>query len=257
MDQTVNAEEAIRRWDAFADTYSKTHNEQGDIHKEVFLNPTIFSLMGELKNKQVLDAGCGEGYLSRLLSNAGSNVTAVDYSLRMIEIAQERTPVDLQIKYIRGNCEKLDTLEDNSFDLIVSNMVIQDLPNYENAFQEMFRLLVEGGSFIFSILHPCFVTPGSGWEKSESGEKLHWNVDRYFYEGAHEQRLGDKVKVLFFHRTLTSYVDKLIKTGFTIESIVEPKPSEKMLEKYPSFEEDLRCADFMVFKATKPKKMTN
>ncbi|SDQ44116.1 methyltransferase domain-containing protein [Carnobacterium viridans] len=254
MEQNIDAEEAIRRWDSFADTYSKNHNEQGDIHKEVFLNPTLFSLMGELKDKQVLDAGCGEGYLSRLLSKAGSNVTAVDYSLRMIEIAQERTPVDLQIKYLRGNCEKLDTLEDNSFDLIVSNMVIQDLPNYENAFREMFRLLVDGGSFIFSILHPCFVTPGSGWENNNSGEKLHWNVDRYFYEGAYEQRLGDKEKVLFFHRTLTSYVDKLTKVGFMIESIVEPKPSEIMLEKYPSFEEDLRCADFMVFKVTKLKR---
>lgn len=254
MEQNVDAEEAIRRWDAFAHTYSKNHNEQGDIHKEVFLNPTLFSLMGELKDKQVLDAGCGEGYLSRLLSKAGSNVTAVDYSPRMIEIAQERTPVDLKIKYVRGNCEKLDTLEDNSFDLIVSNMVIQDLPNYEKAFQEMFRLLVDGGCFIFSILHPCFVTPGSGWEKKDNGEKLHWNVDRYFYEGAYEQRLGDKDKVLFFHRTLTSYVDKLTKAGFMIESIVEPKPSEIMLEKYPSFEEDLRCADFMVFKATKSKR---
>ena len=39
-----------------------------------------------------------------------------------------------------------------------------------------------------------------------------------------------------------------------IESIVEPKPSEIMLGKYPSFEEDLRCADFMVFKATKSKR---
>ena len=253
MEQNSNTEETIRRWDAFADTYSKNHTEQGDLHKEVFLNPTLFSLMGELKDKQVLDAGCGEGYLSRLLSKAGSNVTAVDYSLRMIEIAQERTPIDLQIKYIRGNCEELTMLEDENFDVIVSNMVIQDLPNYENAFQEMYRLLVDGGSFIFSILHPCFVTPGSGWEKNSSGEKLHWNVDRYFYEGAYEQRLGDKDKVLFFHRTLTSYVDALIKAGFMIESIIEPKPSETMLKKYPSFEEDLRCADFMVFKATKPK----
>lgn len=118
MEQNIDAEEAIRRWDAFADTYSKNHNEQGDIHKEVFLNPTLFSLMGELKDKHILDAGCGEGYLSRLLSKSGSNVTAVDYSLRMIEIAQERTSVDLQIKYIKGNCEKLDMLKDNSFGMI-------------------------------------------------------------------------------------------------------------------------------------------
>jgi ubiquinone/menaquinone biosynthesis C-methylase UbiE len=164
-------------------------------------------------------------------------VTAVDYSPRMIEIAKERTSKDLLIDYKQGNCEELTILEDKSFDLIVSNMVIQDLANYEKAFSEMYRLLVDGGCFIFSILHPCFVTPECGWEKTESGEKLHWNVDKYFYEGA--------------YRTLTSYINTLIKTGFVLESIVEPKPSTEMLKKYPSFEEDFRCADFIVFKVKK------
>lgn len=251
MKQHAGTEEAIKRWDAFADTYSKHHSEQGDLHKEVFLNPTLFSLMGNTKNKKILDAGCGEGYLSRMLSKAGATVTAVDYSKRMIEIAKERTPDNLSIDYKQGNCEDLNALEDKSFDLIVSNMVIQDLADYEKAFQDMYRLLEEGGSFVFSILHPCFVTPECGWERTDSGEKLHWNVDKYFYEGAYEQGLGDKEKILFFHRTLTSYINALIQTGFVIESIVEPKPSKEMLNKYPSFEEDFRCADFTVFKVKK------
>lgn len=63
MKQNFGTDEAIRRWDRFADTYSANHFEQGDIHKEVFLNPTLFTLMGKVKNKRVLDAGCGEGYL--------------------------------------------------------------------------------------------------------------------------------------------------------------------------------------------------
>lgn len=51
-------------------------------------------------------------------------------------------------------------------------MVIHDLSNYEMAIHEMYRLLVDGGTFIFSIPHPCFVTPGSGWVKSDTGENL-------------------------------------------------------------------------------------
>lgn len=99
MKQNVDTKEAIKRWEAFADTYSKKHTEQGDLHKEVFLNPTLFSLMGNVKNKKVLDAGCGEGYLSRILSKSGATITAVDYTPRMIEIAKERTPNDLFIDY--------------------------------------------------------------------------------------------------------------------------------------------------------------
>lgn len=251
MKINVCTEEAIKRWDRYAETYSSVHSEQGDLHKEIFLNPALLSLMGTVKNKKVLDAGCGEGYFSRMLAKSEAAVTAVDYSEKMLEIAKERTPIDLRIDYRLGNCEDLFFLEDNSFDLIVSNMVIQDLANYEKAFQEMHRLLVDGGYFIFSILHPCFVTPESGWEKTKDGEKLHWNVDKYFYEGVYEQKLGDNEKMLLFHRTLTSYVNNVIKAGFTIEGLIEPKPSEEMLSKYPSFEEDFRSADFIVFKLRK------
>lgn len=251
MKENVGTEEAIKRWDSFADAYAANHTEQGDLHKEIFLNPTILSLIETINNKKVLDAGCGEGYLSRIFAKSEAAVTAVDYSTKMIEIAKRRTPKELVIDYRQGNCEDLNFLADNSFDLIISNMVIQDLANYEKAFQEMYRLLVDGGCFIFSILHPCFVTPESGWEKTKEGKKLHWNVDKYFYEGAYEQALGDKEKMLLFHRTLTSYINTLIKTGFILESIVEPKPSKEMLKKYPSFEEDLRCADFIVFKLKK------
>ncbi|UOY87677.1 class I SAM-dependent methyltransferase [Bacillus glycinifermentans] len=251
MTRKIGTEEAIKRWNRFADAYAANHTELGDIHKEVFLNPAIFSLIDTVKNKRVLDAGCGEGYFSRLLAKAGAAVTAVDYSPRMIDIAKERTPDDLPIEYRHGNCEDLNMLEDKSFDLIISNMVMQDLADYEKAFQEMHRLLTDRGCFIFSILHPCFITPESGWEKSKDGKKLHWNVDQYFYEGTYEQKLGDRENMLFFHRTLTSYMNTLMKTGFMLEGIIEPKPSEEMLKKYPSFEEDFRCPDFIVFKLKK------
>ena len=52
----------------------------GDIHRVVLLNPTIFSLLGEVDGNHLLDAGCGEGYLSRLLVKKGARVTAVDFS---------------------------------------------------------------------------------------------------------------------------------------------------------------------------------
>lgn len=251
MKKSIGTEEAIERWDRYADTYSESHAEQGDLHKEVFLNPTLLSLIGKESDKKILDAGCGEGYFSRILAKSGAHVTAVDYSKKMIEIARKRTSPNLSIDYRHGNCEDLNFLENESFDLIVSNMVIQDLANYEKVFKEMYRLLLNNGSFIFSILHPCFITPVSGWEKKDDGEKLHWNVDQYFYEGAYEQRMGGQEKILLFHRTLTSYVNAFLKAGFTLEGLVEPKPSEEMLNKYPTFEEDFRCPDFIVFKLKK------
>ncbi|WP_202081185.1 class I SAM-dependent methyltransferase [Caldalkalibacillus salinus] len=253
MNKNFKTQEAIRRWDMHAETFASGYSEVGDIHREVFLNPTLLDLLDSVHGKRVLDAGCGEGYLSRMLSKLGASVLGIDYSNKMLEIAKDRTPKSLDIRYEHGNLEDLSFLEDQSFDLIVSNMVIQDLSEYDRAINEMYRLLVDGGWFIFSILHPCFITPGSGWVKSEDGEKLYWKVDNYFYEGAYEQAipLDQDEKLVYFHRTLTSYVDTVIRAGFRIEQLVEPKPSSEILEKYPSFTEDFRCSDFLVFKLAK------
>lgn len=100
-------------------------------------------------------------------------------------------------------------------------------------------------------MHPCFITPGSGWEKDSKGKNLHWNTDNYFYEGAYEQKLGEKEKVLFYHRTLTTYVNAFLEVGFHLEEIIEPKPPTEVIERFPSFEEDLKCADFIIFKLRK------
>lgn len=249
MVKNNTSEDSIKRWDEFAEKYATNHKEQGDPHKEVYLNPTLFGLMGDIKNKKILDAGCGEGYLSRLMEKAGATVTAIDYSSKMIEIAKRRTTSELNIEIKQANCENLYFLVEETFDLVVSNMVIQDLENYQQAFKEIYRVLRNDGVFIFSILHPCFQTPKSGWEKGHAGENLYWKVDNYFYEGAYEQRGMDQV--IFYHRTLTSYVQALCKAGFLIEDIVEPTPSEKMLEKYPTFREDFRSPDFIVFRLKK------
>lgn len=253
MKSELGTKEAIQRWDKYAELFASSYGENGDIHREIFLNPALLSLMNSVENMRVLDAGCGEGYLSRMLAKSGASVTGVDYSETMIQLATSKTPEELKITFEHGNCEALNFLQDKNFDLIISNMVIQDLSNYELAISEMYRLLVDGGYFVFSIPHPCFVTPGSGWVKSDTGEKLYWKVDNYFYEGAYEQifPLDQEEKLLHFHRTLSSYVDTIIRIGFRIEAMVEPKPSDEMILKYPSFEEDFRCSDFLVFKLRK------
>lgn len=253
MEANFGTNRAIEKWDKFAETFTSRYGEQGDIHREVLLNPSLLQLIESVKDKKVLDAGCGEGYLSRMLAKAGASVVGVDYSKTMIQLAQNRTPLELNIEYKHGNCENLNFLQDKRFDLIVSNMVIHDLPNYELAISEMYRLLADQGCFIFSISHPCFVTPGSGWVKADHGEKLYWKVDNYFYEGEYNQvlPLDQEEKLLYYHRTLSSYINTIVKAGFRIEAMDEPKPSDEMIEKYPSFKEDFRCSDFLVFKLRK------
>lgn len=248
-----DTEEAIKRWDILAEKLTAGYTSQGDRSREVLLNPVLLEFLGSVQNKRILDAGCGEGYLSRILAGKGAEVVAVDYSQKMLEIARKRTPDGYNITYYYGNCEALHVLERETFDIVVSNMVLQDLKEYEKAIKEMYRLLVKGGGCVFSILHPCFSAPGSEWVKDENGQKMYWKVDNYFKEIPFEQPWpqGAEKRVLQFHRTLTSYFRTITEAGFILERLAEPKPSEEMIQKYPYFKDDLRMCHFLVCKMRK------
>jgi len=87
MKKQWSADEVINRWDKNALEYVSYYTTQGDLSREVLLNPVLLELMGSVQGKRILDAGCGEGYLSRILAELGAFVIAVDYSRKILEIA--------------------------------------------------------------------------------------------------------------------------------------------------------------------------
>lgn len=93
---------------------------------------------------------------------------------------------------------------------------------------------------MFSVEHPIFTAHGAQkWHCDNRGNRLHWPVDQYFDEGIRNADfLGEEVKK--YHRTLTSYVDNLLKTGFEITGFVEPKPEEKLIASIPDMLDELR-----------------
>ncbi|MHA2497311.1 MAG: class I SAM-dependent methyltransferase, partial [Candidatus Hodarchaeales archaeon] len=72
-------------WNILADSWTSLIRPEGTLHHRFILNPCIKELLEPVKGSYILDAGCGEGYLSRELANAGASVVGVDFSGRMIE----------------------------------------------------------------------------------------------------------------------------------------------------------------------------
>ena len=134
------AEEVIKRWDLSAGLVADYCSKYGDINKEILLTPVILEMLGRVADKNILDTGCGEGFLSRLMAERGAFVTAVDYSARLLKIARERTADDLQVEYLHANLEHLDMLNDGTFDIVVSCVVIQAVPDYQAAVKEMYSI---------------------------------------------------------------------------------------------------------------------
>jgi 2-polyprenyl-3-methyl-5-hydroxy-6-metoxy-1,4-benzoquinol methylase len=100
-----------------------------------------------------------------------------------------------------------------AFDTVIANMVLMDIPDYEPALRNCVAALRPAGKLIFSILHPCFEEPGSAWHA-----KGFVAVRDYFDERAIEQTYG-----YFIHRTLSTYLNSVIRAGCAIEQVLEPQ----------------------------------
>jgi len=77
MSEPTNAE-IISTWAAAPREIVESFGEEGDFTRQYLLNPTIFGLLGDVTGKAILDVGCGQGYLARLLARKGAIVTGVE-----------------------------------------------------------------------------------------------------------------------------------------------------------------------------------
>jgi ubiquinone/menaquinone biosynthesis C-methylase UbiE len=104
---------------------------------------------------KVLDIGCGTGRVAAHLVSKGvkpSHIIGIDPSDKMLNLAKKR---GLGIGMIKGSATKLPFGSD-SFDLVVSNMVIHELSQeqFSQALSEIARVLKPGGIFFFVDAHP-------------------------------------------------------------------------------------------------------
>jgi len=131
----------------------------------------------------VVDLGCGEGATTRLLARRGAKVTGIDLSPRMITLAQqEEAREPLHIDYRVASYAARTAFPAERFEAAVSTMALMDSADFAAAARETFRLLKPASPFIFSVLHPCFVTPGIRWLQDENGDQTELIVSRYFDE---------------------------------------------------------------------------
>lgn len=256
----VTEEQIAEAWDMVTDKWNSKYTEFGDSNRQFIIDPAIFRILGEVEGLQILDAGCGNGYLCRLLANKGAKMIGIDISRRAIEIAEIREKqAPLGIKYHVGSICNLSMFKDQTFDFIVSNLVLMDAQELNKATKELHRVLKTKGKLVFSIMHPCFSSPPvHGWEKKpiDSDRKedwIYWKVDRYFDRTREDYRYFDFPPTYSFHRTLSDYIKALISNGFTITDFEEPVPSKKdMKEHYREFGNECeRVPWFLIISAKK------
>lgn len=109
-----------------------------------------YHLLGNVAGKPVLDLGCGSGENTTLLALRGGDVTAVDISAALIDLAKRRlrvNGVDARVRFIVGSAHEL-PVPDDSFDVVFGIAVLHHL-DLNRVAGEVARVLRPGGRAIF------------------------------------------------------------------------------------------------------------
>ena len=256
-------DEAAANWEVIADGWAemmRTATGPGQTRTLVLDGPHL-QLLGDVRSKRILDAGCGEGRFARMLAERGASVMAVDLSRRMIELAEaEEAKTALGIKYAEMNMTDLSAFANESFDAAVAYLSILDVEDYVAALAEIARVLKPGGRFVFSTVHPCFCPPDSSWEPRRPGtiplldkDKLYRKVDNYFPERAMRFRMWPTApaETVNYHRPISVYARACRDANLLIRDILEPVPDEKILTERDYLREYVRAPGMIIFECVK------
>jgi len=233
----------IQRWNRAAKKYCRDMRDVGTDLGAIY-QPAIDGLLGDVRQKRILDAGCGEGYYCRKLALKKASVTGIDGSKEMITLARnKKTEVKVDYK-VMDLTHKLN-FPDAEFDVVLANMVLMDVPKIDIAIAEFARILKENGVLVFCITHPCFFC--YDWVQDKKGAKLYKPISDYLNENVEELTFWGKT--LHYHRPLSYYFDLLEANEFCVASLKEPIPSNELLQKHPEWKFHTRIPSFIALKA--------
>ena len=161
---------------------------------------------------KIIDAGCGQGRSMELWVCLGAkkeNLVGIDLSLELLKLAADKFPESELIN--ASVSERIEDLENEKADVVVSTMVIDYLSNteFESFLNNSLKWLKRGGKLFFILPHPI--------------RDIYDNLPEYFKRRRRESLTPWGELVPYYQRTVGDYVNLTIKTGFNVLAVDEPE----------------------------------
>ncbi len=225
--------------------------------RKFVLDPALLKVIGDVSGKKVLDLGCGYGRLTNLLASKGGICTGIDYSEKLIEIAQASAKnqglgVDFQVM----DATEIGDLE-GEFDLILISILFPHLPDYKRALslaRGIKNLAKSDAYLIIGEPHPAF--------DYYMRNRLASGDFEYFNSGLgydFKMELGaTALESEAYHWTLADYSKLIDESGFLIEKIIESEPLPEGRKINPDwFQQKSKYPSYIIFKCVQKSQRTD
>ena len=209
------SDEARRWWETHGRSYQETCRIPIDVlYGTGSPNEAELRLIGSVAGKRVLEVGCGGAQASIAFARQGAIVTAVDVASSEIEFAEALAREHgVSVEFHRRDMSDLSPVASRSQDVVFSAYAFNYVDDLASCFGEVWRVLKEGGLFVWGGSHPF------GYAVDSETLCLHRS---YFETG--KSALGEETGCAFasVHRTVSDYFNLLVEAGFVVERIIEP-----------------------------------
>lgn len=250
----------------FANYWNERAGDNGEAYKKYVLDPLMFKLVGNFRHKVILELGCGNGYLAqKLLEQSPKQIIMTDISEHNLRHAALKCS-DQRVSFLQQDATEPWKLDPSSFDVIYSNMMLNEVEDIKTPIEEAFRALHSGGVFVFSVTHPAWDLFIYAQEKAGLPSKKIKHLGGYFRRGFAKflmggdsktnpelkEKYGQEFEVEHYQRPIADYFNQLIDAGFVVSRLLEPELTEELLENSPRFAAYADNPVGLIFYCTKP-----
>lgn len=240
--------------DEFFNKYEEMR-DGGNNANDLIENPIILSMMSKVKDKKILDLGCGDGRLDEVFVKSGAKqVYGIDISNNMIKIARQRNLENCKFELLP--MEEISKI-DKKFDIVYSSLAFHYVEDFDKLLQDIYKLLKKDGELLFSIESPLNTAPIIEDKETDNkviiNDKTYYLLSDYCKEGERMVYWQD-IYVTKYHRTYATIINLLIKNNFDILEVRDSSVSRQVLQIKPKFKNQLERPYFSFFKVKKKSK---
>ncbi len=189
--KNMNIQTAYDHW---SNTYDTDNNLTRDLDQII-----TQKIVTPLKSQSVVELGCGTGKNTLWLSQIAERIQAIDFSEAMLEKAKAKVN-STHVTFSVADITKPWVCGNESADLITCNLVLEHINDLSPIFAEASRVLVKGGYFFISELHP---------------------FKQYLGSKANFQKNQEMIEIPAFIHHISDFINQAKAQGFILEDFQE------------------------------------